>query len=165
MFQDFKTEIKTFLIVALIAIVVTVGGILLLKTTGPEPAPSPTPTAQQIPPPVPEPQPQAEVLDTSDWNIYRSDEFGFEVRYPQDYYIVVYPNLGQVIKGPSDLAIFTDKFFGGLVYPGGGVIAKDEQLSLKNYLNYYYKATHYDNPSSGAYQNLEWSDIMSTDFF
>jgi len=55
-----------------------IGGILLLKTL--QPASSPTPIAQQTPPPTPSPQPQT--LDTSNWQTYRNDEFGFEFEYP-----------------------------------------------------------------------------------
>lgn len=78
MFQDFKAEIKTFLIVVAVAVVFTVGGILLLKTMQPAPV-------VQTPPPAPSPQTQAEVLDTSDWQTYRSDEFGFKLKYPSRY--------------------------------------------------------------------------------
>ncbi len=73
MFKDFKPEIKLFLLVALIAIVISIAGILLLKSMQPSPV-------VQTPPPAP--SPQAQVLDTSNWQTYRSDEFGFEVRYP-----------------------------------------------------------------------------------
>lgn len=77
MFKEFKPEMKLFLFVGLIAVVVSVGGILLLKTMQPSPI-------VQTPPP----QPQAP--DTSDftlreiegWQTYRSDEFGFEFRAP-----------------------------------------------------------------------------------
>ena len=47
-FKDFKPEIKTFLLVALITVVISVAGIFLLRTM--EPAPSPMPIAQQTPP-------------------------------------------------------------------------------------------------------------------
>lgn len=73
MFKDFQSEIKLFLLVAFIAIVISVGGILLLKAVQPAPF-------TQIPQPVPSPQTQP--VDTSNWKTYRSDEFGFEVRYP-----------------------------------------------------------------------------------
>jgi len=45
------------------------------------------PPIVQAPPPTPAstPQPQAEVLDTSNWQTYRNDEFGFEVKYPGDW--------------------------------------------------------------------------------
>ena len=72
MFQGFKLEIKTLLVVAVVAIVVSVGGILLLRTIEPTPSPMLAPASQ----------PQTEVLDTSNWQTYRSDEFGFEVKYP-----------------------------------------------------------------------------------
>ena len=35
----------------------------------------------------PPPTPQQEVLDTSNWQTYRNDKFGFEVKYPKDWSI------------------------------------------------------------------------------
>jgi len=66
MLKDFKPEIKIFLVVALVAVILAVGSILLLRAM------------QQ---PAPTPQPQTEVLDTSNWQTYRSEEFGFEFKY------------------------------------------------------------------------------------
>jgi len=84
--KKFLDKHKLSLIAAIIVIVLTVGGILLLKTL--QPAPSSTPIAQQTLPPTPSPQPQA--LDTSNWQTYRNDEFGFELKYPEDWRIVKY---------------------------------------------------------------------------
>lgn len=84
MSEDFKPEIKTFLIAAFFAVVVSIGGILLLRTMQTVPQ---APVAQQTPlSPVPSPQPQPQVLDTSTWQTYRSDEFGFEVKYPEEWF-------------------------------------------------------------------------------
>ena len=81
MIKDFQTEIKVLLIVVAIAIVIVVGGVLLLKTI--VPVPSPTSVAQQTPPPAL--RPQSEVFDTSTWQTYRNEEFGFEVEYPNNF--------------------------------------------------------------------------------
>jgi len=54
MFQDFKSEIKTLFIVAFIAIVISVAGILLLRDSGRNLV-SPTPSSQS--------QPEVKVLD------------------------------------------------------------------------------------------------------
>lgn len=74
-----KTNWKLFGVVAMVAVIISVGGILLLKATQPVPV-------VQIPPPTQlSPQSQAEVLDTSDWQTYHNEEFGFEVRQPGDW--------------------------------------------------------------------------------
>ena len=66
-----------FLIVVGVSIVLVVGAILLLRAMTPAPA-EPSSTASQTPPVAPQPQ----TLDTSNWQTYRNDEFGFEVKYP-----------------------------------------------------------------------------------
>lgn len=96
--RDFKSEIKLFLIVACVAAFLAVGGILLLKAT------QPAPVVQTPPLPAPSSQPQAidnqqstprqdlgQAIDTSSWQTYRNDEFGFEVRYPNSWVVKSYP--------------------------------------------------------------------------
>jgi len=87
--HEFKPEIKVSLIVAVIAVILTASGIWLLKSMQPvqviqTPPPAPTSTAQ----------PQTEILDTSNWQTYRNDEFGFQFDYPDDEWQLrgVYPN-------------------------------------------------------------------------
>ena len=79
-FQEFRTETKLLLVVALAAVILAAGGIWLLKGVGLEPSsPSPPPPA-----PAPSPQAQTEEVDISAWQIYRNDEYGFEVKYPSE---------------------------------------------------------------------------------
>lgn len=59
MLEDFKSDIKTFFIVAIVAVIITVGGILLLKAT--------------------------QTSNTVDWQTYRSEKFGFELKYPEEW--------------------------------------------------------------------------------
>ena len=80
MFQDFKTEIKLLLIVAFAAVAISVGGIFLLQGVGLGPS-SPTPV------PVSSQQSQNDILDTIDWQIYRNEEYGFEIKYPNNYFL------------------------------------------------------------------------------
>ncbi|MBI2098689.1 MAG: hypothetical protein HYT49_03540 [Candidatus Wildermuthbacteria bacterium] len=63
MFHDFKTEIKLFLVVALVAVTISIGGIFLLK-------------AMQVAL-VATPQPQNP--QGTDRQIYRNEEYGFEL--------------------------------------------------------------------------------------
>ena len=77
MFKNFQVEIKTFVIVAVIAVIVSVAGILLLRDDARDqvlPTPSPVPTGQSP-------------IDTSTWQTYRSDEFGFDIKYPGNWMV------------------------------------------------------------------------------
>jgi len=82
--KDFKPEIKVFLIVVAVSAILTVGGILLLRGLSPVPITPTPPIVQQAPPSAPAPQPQ--ILDTSNWQTYRNDEYGVEFKYPSDWY-------------------------------------------------------------------------------
>jgi len=80
--HNFKPEIKLFFIVAAVSVVLAVAGILLLQGV--------MRNRVSHTPPVPSPQPQTQdtiPLDTSDWQTYRNDEFGFEVKYPDNWSI------------------------------------------------------------------------------
>ena len=78
--NSLKTNWKYLAIVVVLGLLGS-GGILLLKVK--QPMPFPPQVVQQTSPPAPSPQPQT--LDTSGWQTYRNDEFGFEVRYPKDW--------------------------------------------------------------------------------
>ncbi len=56
------------------------GGVFLLNQS-PEPQPTPNPS------PSPSPAPQLVIEVPDDWLTYRNDEFGFEVRYPEDWVV------------------------------------------------------------------------------
>lgn len=97
----------------------------------------------------------------SGWQVYRSN--GYEFKYPPHY---KHHKAGSVemIKGPNDLTIFYGISEGGLIYVGETII-KAEELSLADYLNYYYRNTGYENSHSGAYQNPKYKEIINTDYF
>ena len=79
---DINPPIKTnwkFLAIAVVFSLVVGGGILWYVSL---PQPEIQPTNFSIPP-----KPKNEVLDTSTWQTYRNDEFGFELKYPNTHSI------------------------------------------------------------------------------
>lgn len=100
---------------------------------------------------------------TANWKTYRNEEYEFEIKYPRDYKISDFLR-GIRIDGPHDLTIFFDVFSPGLNCMGN-IIVEEEQKSLKDYLNYFYRVCDYENPSSGAYKDPEYKEIMNTDYF
>lgn len=80
--QNFKPEIKLFLIVAIASVIIAVGGIFLLRPISP-PVPERVLVIEQT-------QEQAvsneqSTIDTSNWQTYRNEEFGFEFQYPKGF--------------------------------------------------------------------------------
>lgn len=75
MFSDFKTEIKLFLAVVCVAVVITIGGILLLRTINP-------PASEQA---LESKQTQEQAIDMSTWRTYRNDVAGFEIKIPLNW--------------------------------------------------------------------------------
>jgi len=67
------------LIIGIVVVVVgalALGGFLLWQMQSASPVPE-----QQTPPPAPQPQ----TLDTSAWQTYRNEEFGFQLNYPENW--------------------------------------------------------------------------------
>lgn len=101
-----------------------------------------------------------EIIDsTANWKTYRNEKYGYEFKYPRHYMMKAL-----AIEGPNELTIFHQVFEGGLIDLGETII-KEEELSLADYLNYYYRKAYYEDPISGAYQNPEFKEIMNTDYF
>lgn len=71
---------KTKIFVLLGITILFAGGVFLLNQNS-----EPQPTPNQTPTPSPTPAPLVAVEVPEDWQTYRNEEFGFEVRYPQQY--------------------------------------------------------------------------------
>ncbi|OHA64969.1 MAG: hypothetical protein A2940_02495 [Candidatus Wildermuthbacteria bacterium RIFCSPLOWO2_01_FULL_48_29] len=129
-FQEFRTETKLLLLVAIAVVILVLGGVLLLKVgLGPS---SPTP-----PPPAPAPSPQAqtEEVDTSAWQTYRNDEFGFEVKYPKNFVNKEYPS---GIRSSEVFGIqFVDQKWGEGHYPSLTISVIETELSPREWLEKY----------------------------
>jgi hypothetical protein len=76
------SQLKLPLLVFLSAIILAVAGMLLLGQMNQSPEPQATPN------PAPTPQPIAVPEVPDDWQTYRNEEFGFEVRHPNDLMLI-----------------------------------------------------------------------------
>ncbi|HEX9722414.1 MAG TPA: hypothetical protein VGA53_04065 [Candidatus Paceibacterota bacterium] len=132
--HDFKPEIKTFFIVAAVSVVLTVAGIFLLQGV----------VRNQVShtPPVPSPQPQAInnqqlTIDTSTWQTYHNEEFGFEVKYPFDWGISGGTRISH-IEGLAEFFTFRsntkesrETFVINVEFVGGNLFESLDKLSSK----------------------------------
>jgi len=92
--QSAQTNWKFIAIVAFVAVFLA-GGILMLIPQFEELLPSLSPSVISSPNGN---DSNSQVLDTSEWQTYRNDEFGFEVRYPEKRFALV----------PVEIGVFPD---------------------------------------------------------
>jgi hypothetical protein len=85
-FSEFKNEIKILGVVLASTVIILVGGILLLKVVADTYAPCEQADEQES---------ASEKINTSAWQTYRNDEYGFEVKYPEGYIV---EKAGEVIE-------------------------------------------------------------------
>ena len=89
---------KALHIVVLVVIILILGGIfVLMEMRQSEPA------AQT--PPLASPSPQPQTPDISTWQIYRNDEFGFEVRYPENFFFQTQKDLSFIKRDGGILGV------------------------------------------------------------
>ena len=105
-----------YLAVAVVIVLLAVGGILLLKTQQ-LPPPSPQPQTLDTPIPALSPSTPLGINSVEGWQTYRNKEFGFEVRYPDDFVLVpvktsVYPDFELEYKGETLIFAGREKSLG-----------------------------------------------------
>lgn len=75
---------RNLLIISLIALALLTGFLVWKRSHLPTPKPVPVVTEESQNQANPNPD---EPIDTSDWKIYRNEEYGFEFKYPKEYVV------------------------------------------------------------------------------
>jgi hypothetical protein len=80
--------------------------------------------------------PQVPEIDTSDWKVYRNEEYGFEIRYPADFIAETDINLSIMGGGIIKFRLVNNKYYQATNLKEASVVigARDETEDLANCL-------------------------------
>jgi hypothetical protein len=120
---------KLILITLLIILIGAIGvSAYLLKGMGRQVGKVPTPTQPTSPP-------QTEI-DTSNWKVYRNEEYGFEIRYPTDFIAETDINLGIMRGGIIKFRLVNNKYYQATNLEEASVVigARKDKEDLENCL-------------------------------